>query len=129
MKAPGEDVFSAHNLWPILKDDFIHDCLSFLNSGILHDETNTTLITLIPKQKEVSKVTDYRPISLIGMKMKVDCRQASNSLGQGDSRQDMWQNQKLEIYDSVTGRRKERNSLDQCRQTQEVERRWRAWLL
>ncbi|KAL9672534.1 hypothetical protein QQ045_028785 [Rhodiola kirilowii] len=73
-KAPGRDGFSAafiQSCWQIVRDDFISECLSFLNDCILSDQANETLITLIPKQKEATKVTDYRPISLIGVKAKV----------------------------------------------------------
>ncbi|KAL9665419.1 hypothetical protein QQ045_020839 [Rhodiola kirilowii] len=83
MKAPGKDGFSVaffHNYWPIIKDDFIRDCLAFLNDGILDSETNSTLITLIPKLKGAVKVTDYRPISLIGVKMKAISKAIVNRL-------------------------------------------------
>ncbi|KAL9675221.1 hypothetical protein QQ045_003422 [Rhodiola kirilowii] len=72
-KAPGNDGFSApfiQSCWHIIKDHFISDCLSFLNDGILSDASNVTLITLIPKQKAAMRVTDYRPISLIGVQEK-----------------------------------------------------------
>ncbi|KAL9686721.1 hypothetical protein QQ045_031114 [Rhodiola kirilowii] len=85
MKAPGKDGFSAdffQSCWNIVRDDFVKECLSFLNNGILNSEANTTLITLIPKVKNASTVTDYRPISLIGTKMKVISKMIVNRLQQ-----------------------------------------------
>ncbi|KAL9685228.1 hypothetical protein QQ045_022676 [Rhodiola kirilowii] len=61
-------MFQLHP-WQIVKDHFINDCLLFLNDGIV--DNNVTMITLIPKQIGAIKVTDFRPISLIGTKMKV----------------------------------------------------------
>ncbi|CAM8950433.1 unnamed protein product [Rhodiola kirilowii] len=84
-KAPGKDGFSAafiQSCWSIIKDHFIADCLSFLNHGHLNNQANVTLITLIPKQKEAIKITDYRPISLIGVKEKVLSKVIANRLQQ-----------------------------------------------
>ncbi|CAM8998015.1 unnamed protein product [Rhodiola kirilowii] len=83
MKAPGKDGFSAaffQNCWQIVKEDFIHECLSFLNEGYLDPDSNITLVTLIPKHKDAEKVTDFRPISLIGVKMKVISKMIVNRL-------------------------------------------------
>ncbi|KAL9684408.1 hypothetical protein QQ045_021844 [Rhodiola kirilowii] len=43
---------------------------------------NITMITIIPKQKRASRVSDYRPISLIGTKMKVISKVMVNRLQQ-----------------------------------------------
>ncbi|KAL9688236.1 hypothetical protein QQ045_032655 [Rhodiola kirilowii] len=83
MKAPGKDGFNVaffQTCWQIIKDDFIRDCLSFLNDGIFSSNDNATMITLIPKKKGAIKVTDYRPISLIGVKMKVVSKVLVNRL-------------------------------------------------
>ncbi|KAL9677991.1 hypothetical protein QQ045_015829 [Rhodiola kirilowii] len=80
MKSPGMDGFNAafvQRCWSIIKDEFITDCLSFLNDGIIPIQDNVTMITLIPKRKGASKVSDYRPISLIGTKMKVISKQCA----------------------------------------------------
>ncbi|KAL9688497.1 hypothetical protein QQ045_032919 [Rhodiola kirilowii] len=84
-KAPGKDGFNAaffQNCWPIVKRDFIADCLNFLNDDSISTEANATLITLIPKVKGAVKVTDFRPITLIGVKMKVISKVIVNRLQQ-----------------------------------------------
>ncbi|KAL9690225.1 hypothetical protein QQ045_010622 [Rhodiola kirilowii] len=68
--------------WPIVKNDFIKDCLKFLNDGFLNSEANVTLLTLIPKVKGATKVSEFRPISLIGTKMKVISKVIVNRLQQ-----------------------------------------------
>ncbi|KAL9679339.1 hypothetical protein QQ045_017197 [Rhodiola kirilowii] len=81
----GKDGINAaffQNCWPIVKNDFIKDCLSFLNDGSLNSEANVTLITLIPKVKGATKVSEFRPISLIGTKMKVISKVIVNRLQQ-----------------------------------------------
>ncbi|KAL9667000.1 hypothetical protein QQ045_001345 [Rhodiola kirilowii] len=85
MKAPGKDGFNAafyQVCWPIIKNDFIKDCLKFLNDGFLNSEANVTLISLIPKVKGATRVSDFRPISLIGTKMKVISKVIVNRLQQ-----------------------------------------------
>ncbi|KAL9687729.1 hypothetical protein QQ045_032136 [Rhodiola kirilowii] len=82
-KAPGYDGFSAaffqHN-WEIIQSDFTRECLDFLNFGQFNAVNNSTLITLIPKLKGASKVTDFRPISLTGVMAKVVSKAISNRL-------------------------------------------------
>ncbi|KAL9668767.1 hypothetical protein QQ045_006307 [Rhodiola kirilowii] len=85
LKAPGKDGFSAafiQNCWHVVKDHFIANCLMFLNDGILSDKANITLTTLIPKQKQAVRISDYRPISLIGVKEKVLSKVIANRLQQ-----------------------------------------------
>ncbi|KAL9664368.1 hypothetical protein QQ045_019768 [Rhodiola kirilowii] len=48
--------------------------------SILHKDTNITLITLIPKQKEADQVNLFRPISLTGVKAKVISKAMVNRL-------------------------------------------------
>ncbi|KAL9674087.1 hypothetical protein QQ045_030357 [Rhodiola kirilowii] len=84
-KAPGVDGFSAsffQSSWNIVKEDFISECLQFLNQGLLCPDNNLTVIviTLIPKQAGSSKITEYRPISLIGTLAKVISKAIANRL-------------------------------------------------
>ncbi|KAL9668150.1 hypothetical protein QQ045_002525 [Rhodiola kirilowii] len=82
-KAPGKDGFTTsfiQSCWEIIKDNFISECLLFLNGGQLHDDTNITLITLISKQKRADKVHLFRPISLTGVKAKVISKVIANRL-------------------------------------------------
>ncbi|CAM8941916.1 unnamed protein product [Rhodiola kirilowii] len=84
-KAPGYDGFSAaffqHN-WEVIQSDFTRECLHFLNLSHFNAANNTTLITLIPKQKGASKVTDFRPISLTGVMAEVVSKAITNRLQQ-----------------------------------------------
>ncbi|KAL9685630.1 hypothetical protein QQ045_023081 [Rhodiola kirilowii] len=53
MKAPGKDGFNAafyQVCWPIVKTDFIKDCLKFLNEGFLNSEANILHEVVSPEQ-------------------------------------------------------------------------------
>ena len=74
MKAPGPDgmppLFFQH-FWPMIEGDVTHSVLSWLNSGTIPHPLNHTFITLIPKKKNPSLVSDYRPISLCNVLYKI----------------------------------------------------------
>ncbi|CAL8991500.1 unnamed protein product [Prunus brigantina] len=66
-KSPGPDRFSMllfQSCWDIVKEDLMKVMVDFFNCGIINAITNETFICLIPKKKESSKVSDFRPISL-----------------------------------------------------------------
>ena len=71
--APGPNgmppLFFQH-FWPMIEGDVTHSVLSWLNSGTLPHLVNHTFITLIPKKKNPSCVSDYRPISLCNVLYK-----------------------------------------------------------
>ncbi|XP_024963995.1 uncharacterized protein LOC112504288, partial [Cynara cardunculus var. scolymus] len=65
-KAPGSDGFSSKNFkvsWGIIGRDVEIAVHNFFYRGNLPKELNHTLICLIPKSANASKVTDYRPIA------------------------------------------------------------------
>uniref|UniRef100_A0A803Q619 Reverse transcriptase domain-containing protein n=1 Tax=Cannabis sativa TaxID=3483 RepID=A0A803Q619_CANSA len=65
-KAPGPDGYGSaffQDNWKIVGNDTVEAILSFLNSGKILKEINTTTITLIPKTKCPKSVVDFRPIS------------------------------------------------------------------
>ncbi|OMO84741.1 hypothetical protein COLO4_21865 [Corchorus olitorius] len=71
-KAPGIDGKPAvfyQTYWDIVGDLTSKTALDFLNRGHILKELNKTLIALIPKRKDPSKVSDYRPISLCNGKL------------------------------------------------------------
>ena len=78
-KAPGPDgmppLFYQH-FWPLMSNCVIKIVLDFLNHGLLLPNFNDTHIVLIPKVKNPTKITQYRPISL----SNVVSRLASNVL-------------------------------------------------
>ena len=83
MKAPGSDgmppLFFQH-FWPMIEGDVTHLVLSWLNSGTLPHPVNHTFITLIPKKKNPSCVSDYRPISLCNVLYKIFSKVLANRL-------------------------------------------------
>ena len=54
--------------------------LSVLNSGILPDTLNHTLLTLIPNIKNACRVTDFHPISLSNVLYKLIAKVLANHL-------------------------------------------------
>ncbi|XP_062118735.1 uncharacterized protein LOC133832402 [Humulus lupulus] len=73
-KAPGPDGYSSaffKHTWLITGQDVIKAVLSFLHSGKLIKELNTTNITLIPKSSCPKNVSDYRPISCCNVVYKI----------------------------------------------------------
>ena len=51
------------NTWEILGDEVSDDVLDFFRTGQLLKSINVTAITLIPKVKRPTSVSDYRPIA------------------------------------------------------------------
>lgn len=54
--------------------------LDFLNSSISPPNFNETHIVLIPKCKELKKITDYRSINLCNVVYKIASKAIANSL-------------------------------------------------
>ena len=54
--------------------------LDFLNLGISPPNFNETHIVLIPKVKELKKITDYRPINLCNVVYKIASKAIANRL-------------------------------------------------
>ena len=83
MKAPRLDrmppLFFQH-FWPMIEDDVTHSVLSWLNSGTVPHPVNHTFITLIPKKKSPSLVSEYRPISLCNVPYKIFSKVLANRL-------------------------------------------------
>ena len=73
LKAPGPDdmppLFYQH-FWPTIKSIVINTALDFLNHGTTPPHFHDTHIALIPKTKNLERVTDYRPISLCNVAYK-----------------------------------------------------------
>lgn len=73
-KAPGPDRFQAsfyQSQWSIVGDDFCRVTKDIFNEPKRVEEINDTLITLIPKVEAVSKLKDFRPLSLCNASYKV----------------------------------------------------------
>ncbi|CAM8982037.1 unnamed protein product [Rhodiola kirilowii] len=82
-KSPGLDGFSAlfyQKHWEVVKDSVIRSVLHMLREGVVEDELNKTMITLVPKKKDPEKMEDYRPISLCNVAVKVVTKVLANRL-------------------------------------------------
>ncbi|KAL8115300.1 hypothetical protein AgCh_021954 [Apium graveolens] len=73
-KSPGPDGMTLgfyQKQWRIVGPDVIKMVIGFFEEGIIPDGLNETLIVLIPKKKNPSKMTELRPISLCNVLMKI----------------------------------------------------------
>ncbi|KAK2641987.1 hypothetical protein Ddye_023750 [Dipteronia dyeriana] len=73
-KAPGPDGFNAHffkKTWHIVGDDVINAIQEFFHSGLLLKELNATILALVPKVPNPSKMTDFRLIACCNTLYKV----------------------------------------------------------
>ncbi|GJV92737.1 hypothetical protein Tco_1540550, partial [Tanacetum coccineum] len=82
-KAPGPDRFSfafVKKYWDIIKKD-LHDFInSFFASCDMPYGANSSFFTLIPKVNNPTLITDFRPISLIGIHYKIIAKILANRL-------------------------------------------------
>ncbi|XP_039022895.1 uncharacterized protein LOC120155401 [Hibiscus syriacus] len=65
-KAPSPDGFTAlffKKAWPVVGNDFIKAIKYFFQESYIYPAFNATVIALIPKKPNPSKVSDFRPIS------------------------------------------------------------------
>ena len=83
LKAPSPDgmppLFYQH-FWSTMQHDVTSAILSWLNSGILPEPINHTLITLVPKLDNPELVSDFRPINLCNVFYKIYSKVLANRL-------------------------------------------------
>ncbi|XP_060969549.1 uncharacterized protein LOC133036814 [Cannabis sativa] len=82
-KAPGPDGFNSNfykATWSTVRIDVLKAASSFLNGNGDVAPLNTTLITLIPKVKQPTSISEYRPISLCNIVYKIISKTIANRL-------------------------------------------------
>ena len=82
-KAPGLDGMSAlffQKYWDVVGNDISSMILNVLNSNMSLAEINKTNITLIPKTKCLSRMSEFRPISLCNVIYKLVSNVLANRL-------------------------------------------------
>lgn len=73
-KSPGPDGYTAlffKSTWALTGDLFCNAISEFFRSGRLLKQLNHTIIALIPKSENASRVGDFRPIALCNVSYKV----------------------------------------------------------
>ena len=82
-KAPGPDGMSAiffQNYWGIVGNDVTCMVLNVLNNNMSLTEINRANITLVPKTKIPTNMTEFRPISLCNVVYKLISKVLANRL-------------------------------------------------
>ena len=82
-KAPRNDGLHAgfyQKAWNIVGDSLCEFVLNFLETGLLPEEANDTLMVLIPKVKHPYMISQFRPISLCNVGYKVITKTLTNRL-------------------------------------------------
>ncbi|XP_014755959.1 uncharacterized protein LOC104584065 [Brachypodium distachyon] len=82
-KAPGPDGLHAvfyKRYWSLLGDDLVKEVLEAVNSGVIPDGWNGTMLVLIPKVDDPKRVSRFRPISLCNVVYKVISKMLANRL-------------------------------------------------
>jgi hypothetical protein len=85
LKSPGPDGFVAcfyRRLWGTVRQEICRAILEFLNRGNFDNSVNATYIVLIPKKKNPTKITEYRPISLCNVIYKLSAKMLANRMKQ-----------------------------------------------
>jgi hypothetical protein len=82
-KAPGPDGMSSfffQKYWNIVRANVTAAVLSVLNSRKILRKINLTHISLIPKKKNLERMSEYRPISLCNVVYKIILKVLANRL-------------------------------------------------
>jgi hypothetical protein len=83
MAAPGPDGLPAlfyHNYWDIIGEDITNMALDILNNNGDPSSLNSTYICLIPKITNPSTPSDFRPIALCNVSLKIITKTLANRI-------------------------------------------------
>ena len=72
-------VFYQHS-WPLIRNEVCLAVLDYLNNSIFDTSINDTFITLIPKVKDPTRITEYMPINLCNVLYKLIAKVLDNRL-------------------------------------------------
>jgi hypothetical protein len=82
-KAPGPDGFPAEFyqvFWSLIKDDLMAMFRDFHRGNLPLFSLNFGIITLLPKEKEVKKIQQFRPICMLNVSFKIFTKVLANRL-------------------------------------------------
>lgn len=82
-KSPGIDGLNPaffQTYWNIVGDDVVCFCRNFVATGELPRDLNRTVICLIPKVKQPKQMSDFRPIALCNVLMRILSKVMTNRL-------------------------------------------------
>lgn len=82
-KAPGKDGMHAlflQKFWHIICDDVSRVVLRALNDGIWEEGLCDTIVKLLPKMKNPTRVKDFSPISLCNVRCKLVSKVLANRI-------------------------------------------------
>jgi hypothetical protein len=82
-KAPGPDGFPVEFyqvFWSLIKDDLMAMFRDFHTGNLPLSCLNFGTITLLPKEKEVKKIQQYRPIYMLNVSFKIFTKVLANRL-------------------------------------------------
>ena len=82
-KAPGPDGLSVEfytRCWPIVKHDFVNLLNQMYSTQSIDNRTKSGFITLIYKKGPKTKISNYRPISLLNYDLKIFTKCLTNRL-------------------------------------------------
>jgi mannosylglycoprotein endo-beta-mannosidase len=82
-KAPGPDGFPAkfyQVFWSLIKDDLMAMFRDFHNGELPLFSLNFGIVTLLPKEKEVKKIQQHRPICMLNVSFKIFTKVMANRM-------------------------------------------------
>lgn len=82
-KASGHDGYNPaffQRFWPLIGDDVIRNCTTWLQQGTFPASLNDTIITLIPKCNSTTTMKDLRPIFLCNVLYRITTKILANRL-------------------------------------------------